>query len=364
MSRKRRVFDIDLPEDLEAKSAVIDEATSRGRGPMAAAIVENAEALQQRKSAAEIIRDENDTLAHEYVALREAGQVVASVALDKVHSTVMIRDRMEGDDPELQDLVISIRDLGLSNPIRVMEWPDGGGYELIQGFRRLSAYQALAQETGDAKWQKIPALVMKGDYDVAGLYRRMVDENVIRKDLSFAEMAFAAVNFANDPKTEAKDVGEAVAALYQSAAYSKRSYIRNFAFLLDEIGSSLKFPTHIPRALGVSLARAIKGADGLAATIATELAAHQSRDANEELTLLAKYTKQTEGTPDAITSAKPKGAGRRSSTKTTFHISSTAGQVKCTAAQGRLEIKVDRDFSAIDRARLEQAVADLIDGLA
>jgi ParB family chromosome partitioning protein len=32
--------------------------------------------------------------------------------------------------------------------------------------------------------------------------------------------------------------------------------------------------------------------------------------------------------------------------------------VKCTAAQGRLEIKVDRDFSAIERA-----IADLVDGL-
>ena len=30
---------------------------------------------------------------------------------------------------------------------------------------------------------------------------------------------------------------------------------------------------------------------------------------------------------------------------------------------GRLEIKVDRDFSSIDRARLEQAIASLIDGL-
>jgi ParB family chromosome partitioning protein len=331
---------------------------------MAAAIVENAEALQQRKSAAEVIREENDTLAHEYIALREAGQVVASIAIDQVHSTVMIRDRLEGDDPELQDLVTSIRDLGLSNPIRVMQWPDGGGYELIQGFRRLSAYQALAQETGDAMWREIPALVMKGDYDVAGLYRRMVDENVIRKDLSFAEMAFAAANFANDPKTEAKDVGEAVAALYQSAAYSKRSYIRNFAFLLDEIGPSLKFPTYIPRALGVSLARAIKGNEDLAAAIAAALVANPNRDADQELGLLGKFAKPGEAASAPDAAPKSSGAGRRASTKTTFHIGSTAGQVKCTAAQGRLEIKVDRDFSAIDRARLEQAVADLIDGLA
>ena len=55
--------------------------------------------------------------------------------------------------------------------------------------------------------------------------------------------------------------------------------------------------------------------------------------------------------------------GRASRTKTTFHIRSNAGQVKCTAAQGRLEIKVDRDFSSIERKRLEQAITALIDGL-
>ena len=56
-------------------------------------------------------------------------------------------------------------------------------------------------------------------------------------------------------------------------------------------------------------------------------------------------------------------SSRASRTKTTFHIRSNAGQVKCTAAQGRLEIKVDRDFSSIERKRLEQAITALIDGL-
>lgn len=364
MSRKRRVFDIDLPDDLETKSDTADAEPDRARGPMAAAIVENAEALQQRKSAAEVIRDENDALAHEFVALREAGHVVASVPLDQVHSTIMIRDRMEGDDPELLDLVTSIRELGLSNPIRVMQWPDGGGYELIQGYRRLSAYEHLARKTGDAKWREIPALVMVGEYDVAGLYRRMVDENVIRKDLSFAEMAFAAANFANDPKTDAKNIRDAVAALYQSAAYSKRNYIRNFAFVLEELGPDLRFPTHVPRALGVSLARALSSDESLTEKLIQELRRYPSRNAAQELEILAKYAKEDDGAGETSQTAKPKGKTKRANTKTTFHIGSTAGQVKCTAAQGRLEIKVDRDFSAIDRARLEQAVADLIDGLA
>ena len=79
----------------------------------------------------------------------------------------------------------SIRDLGLSNPIRVFERPDGTGYELVQGFRRLSAYKALSEaQAGQGGYDKIPALILPGEADIAGLYRRMVDENVIRKDLS------------------------------------------------------------------------------------------------------------------------------------------------------------------------------------
>ena len=66
---------------------------------------------------------------------------------------------------------------------------------------------------------------------------------------------------------------------------------------------------------------------------------------------------------DAAAAPKRSGTGQGGKTKTTFHITSRAGQVKCTAGPGRLEIKVDRDFSSIDRSRLERAIASLIDGL-
>jgi ParB family chromosome partitioning protein len=34
----------------------------------------------------------------------------------------------------------------------------------------------------------------------------------------------------------------------------------------------------------------------------------------------------------------------------------TVGEVRCTAAQGKVELRLDRDFSTVDRARLEAAV--------
>lgn len=373
MSRKRRVFDITLPEDdltpleLETKSA-----TAPRRGPMASAISENAEALQARKSAAEAIREENDALAHEYVARREAGGVVEDIPIDQVHTYMLTRDRMPGEDLELESLVTSIQELGLSNPIRVMPRPDGSGVELVQGYRRLTAYQTLFETTGDDEWARIPALVLPGAPDISSLYRRMVDENVIRKDLSFAEMARAAQNYAADPATEAENLNDAVAALFQSAAYSKRSYIRSFAYLLDQIGPYLAFPTEIPRALGVAVARALKERPEIKARIRDDLHDWNMRGVLDELGVLRRHIGEApvepDGDPDALTEQahQPKakrGVADPSKTKTTFDIRTSAGRVKCTAAVGRLEIKVDRDFSTIDRARLERAIAGLVDGL-
>lgn len=369
MSRKKRIFDIEMPDEPVAAPAPDTATAPARRGPMASAIAENAEALAARQSASQAIRDENDALAHEFVALRDAGHVVLNIPLDTVFTHLLVRDRLPGDDDELADLVTSLREIGLSNPIRVEARADGTGYELVQGFRRLSAYRVLLAETGDAAWGEIPALVQPSGEDVAGLYRRMVDENIIRKDLSFAEMATAANNFAADPAVKINDLKGAVAALFQSAPYSKRSYIRAFARLLDLIGPQLKYPTELPRALGVALARELDDKPELARLITADLADWDNRSVQDELNVLRRYARTDAfdlPLDTAKTPAKRAGgaaAADRDKTKTTFDLRTTHGRVKCTAGVGRLEIKVDRDFSAMDRARLERAIAALIDGL-
>ncbi|MEM1237408.1 MAG: ParB N-terminal domain-containing protein [Pseudomonadota bacterium] len=371
MSKKRRTFDIDLPDDLpeEVVAPAAEEAATAApparRGPMASAISENAEALSARRSAAEAIRQENDDLAHEYVALREAGQVVQQIALDDVSTELLIRDRMPSNhDEELEELVTSIREIGLSNPIRVVARP-GQGVELVQGFRRLSAYRRLRAEGGEG-WDTIPALIVAGEADIGGLYRRMVDENVVRKDLSFAEMAHIATVYAADPSTEVNDLKGAIGALFQSAPYSKRSYIRSFAYLMERLEKHLMFPTEIPRKLGLTLARRMKDFPEVTMEIIEELRGWENRSIEDELSVLRRHAvTNEEGIAEAaVANSKPaRAGGAGSKTKTTFHIKSSAGLVKCTAAEGRLEIKAKRDFSSIERQRLESAIAELIEGL-
>ena len=372
MNRKRKTFDIDLPD--EGGTASVEHSAPRRRGPMASAISENAEAGQERNRAVQAIREENDALAHEFVALRNAGHVIQLLPLADVHSTLLTRERMSAEDDELDELVTSIRDVGLSNPIRVLERPDGRGFELVQGHRRLNAYRKLFEETGDEEWASVPAAVMPdGPADMADLYRRMVDENVVRKDISFAEMAHAAQNFAADPATGTSDVDKAVAELFKSASYSKRSRIRSFVSLLEKLGGVLLHPTEISRNLGVALEAAMKRRPTLAAEIQAALNDGGNRDAGEELDILRRFVGELDSgeEPDASSALngdkeppqRSESAGQGARTKTTFHIESTAGQVKCTAAVGRLEIKAERDFSSIDRKQLERAITSLVDDL-
>ncbi|MEM6386098.1 MAG: ParB N-terminal domain-containing protein [Pseudomonadota bacterium] len=357
----KRVFDITLPDDIDV--GVVPEKKQKKRGPMASAVAENAGALQERKSAAEAIRDENNALAHEYVALRDAGHVVAQVPLDAVKTSMLVRDRLTAaDDAELEELVTSIRDIGLSNPIRVVAGPDGA-YELVQGFRRLTAYRQLHAADPTGGWDQIPALVVTDAPDIGGLYRRMVDENVVRKDLSFAEMAHAVRVYAGSPDTDAADVTAAVAALFQSAPYSKRSYIRSFAYLLTVLEDVLAHPTAIPRALGVSLARGLKEDAKALEALRTDLGSGAERSAAEELDVLRRHAGIKAEAGEEAAPSKPARTKGKSRSKTTFHLQSAAGQVKCTAAIGRLEIRVDRDFTSIERQRLEAAISALVEGL-
>jgi ParB family chromosome partitioning protein len=364
MSRKRRMFEIEVPAgEPETFPAGKDDFKAQRRGPMATAISETAESTRDRARLEADIRAENDALAQEHVRLKRAGLIVDLIPLDLIDTHKLIRDRAPAADFELAELMQSVRDIGLSNPIRVEPGRDGR-YELIQGWRRLTAFRKLLEETGDAEtWGVIPAgIAARGDA-LEQLYRRMVDENMVRKDISFAEMAQLALHYAMDPHTAEHDPDRAVAVLFKSAGYQKRSYIRNFIPVVQSLGGVLLYPQEIPRALGLALSQRLAEMPGLAAAIAAEFKDWDTRSIKDELDVLRRFAGQggdrSDEVPDPVKAAVPVlPAGRA---KTTFQISRPQGQAKCVAANGRLEIRLARDFSAIDRRRLEAAVAALLD---
>lgn len=351
MTKKRRMFDIDLPE--EPPVAPPAPAAGLRRGPMATAIGENAEALRERQQQESVIRAENDALAHEFVRLKKLGLITDLIPVDAIDADKLTRDRSRRLDPELEDLKASIRAIGLSNPIQV-EQTGAGRYELVQGWRRLAAFRALHAETGDDRYARIPAGMLARGETLDGLYRRMVDENLIRKDISWAEMARLARAYAEDPGVDCRDLDQAVNLLFASAAPQKRSYIRRFAFLMRQLEKVLEHPEAIPRALGLDLAQRLEADPALVAPLVARLRAAPQRDADTELAILRGFAGEVVPVSPPGNPVRGRPAAKRG--KTLLRLPLAMGEVKCTAAPGRVELQCDRDFSAVDRARLEAAV--------
>ncbi|WP_371170508.1 ParB/RepB/Spo0J family partition protein [Aliiroseovarius sp. 2305UL8-7] len=346
---KRRVFDIDFPEADAPAPPTSEPMAEPRRGPMASAISENSAAVEERQAVEAEIRAENDRLAHEHVRLKKAGLITDLIPLSAIRTDKLTRDRKPGRDEDLDELKASIRDVGLSNPIRV-EQVGEGAYELVQGFRRLSAFQELFDETGDEAFARIPAGLMAHGEELEMLYRRMVDENLVRRDISFAEMAELARGYVADPETSATTADEALTALFGSVSRQKRSYIKHFMALLDAIGSHLKFPEAIPRALGLMLEKRLMSEEGAVAKVRAALAAALVTTPEAELAVLRE---QTSPQPSAGKPSEPKPKGVA---KTTFRQDVKGGTVRCAASEGRIEMRIARDFSNVDRHRLEEAV--------
>lgn len=346
MSKKRRMFDIEFDDALEDVPAGTSENTGARRGPMASAINENADALRQRKDAEQAIREENDALAQEHVRLKKEGLITDLIPLDLIDTDKLTRDREPGRDDEIDELKQSILETGLSNPIRVER--AGERYELIQGFRRLSSFRELAEEVG-APYDRIPAVLNATGEDRRMLYRRMVDENLVRRGVSFGELAQLAIAYRNeDPNVT--NYHEAVELVFASASRQKRSHIRSFVELLGLTRGELRHVKAISRAMGNELLRKLN-ADG-AQGLLEALSAYPDRDEAAEQKVLRTWLAE-----------KPKKAAKETSGKTSLRMNRPEGVAKCIAAPGRVDLRLDRDFSTIDRAKLERALAKFFEVL-
>lgn len=371
MSKRRRMFDIDVPEAAmetfpAGKTSEATETEARRRGPMAMAVRESAAAVAERAAIEVAVREENDRLAHEHVRLKRLGLVTDLIPLDRIDTARLRRDRSAGPDDELPELMASIVDIGLSNPIRVEPGATEGRYELVQGWRRLEAYRRLLEETGEERWRYIPAGMLAAGDSIERSYRRMVDENLVRRDISFAEMAMLAQAYAADPEIPCANLHDAVTELYASAGYQKRSYIRAFAELLDMLDGLLSHPEVIPRNLGLDVRRQIGAGDPGLGDLLQALRAHPDRSADMELAILRGFVGQQEtvparkpGAPGATASG---GQGVRKS-RTSFRFAGSSGEIRCTAADGKLELRGATDFSSVERRKLEAAVAAFLAAL-
>lgn len=317
----------------------------RNVGPMGAAVRDAAESLQETTEAKVEQRRQNANDAKAYRAAQDEGRLLTSVPLADVQTTDLPRDRLDLEgvaaSTEMEELRASIRERGQKEPVELYR-DAAGQLQLKKGWRRFTALSQLFAETGDARFATITARIEVGEGDRLARYIDMVEENVVREDLSFAEMAQVAILAAQDAETDEVDPDAMVLRLYGSLHKMKRSYIRNFVFLLSALGDDLNFPKAVPRNLGAEVARALKSV-GEAATLRARLRACGTEV--EQNTVLAKFLEKK-----PVDATKPKPAERKE--KREFHV----GDMKVTARKGECRIVCDDDFVGLPKAQLEHAV--------
>ena len=239
----------------------------------------------------------------------EEGRVVQQLAPRAIVAEHLVRDRISYSREEMDELVASVRANGVRTPIEVT--PLERGWGLISGWRRLQAVQILRAE-GQGGFETIPAIV-RTPHDAGAAYADMVEENEVRAQLTPYERGRIAVVAAGQgafPDTET-----AVARLYAAASKAKRSKIRSFALVHEELGDLLQFPTELSEKAGLRLAAALR--DGLAGRLRDALETGMGVDPASEWELLAPVLTAHEADlrPDPARGGRPRGPTRRRRTR-------------------------------------------------
>ncbi|WP_099827908.1 ParB/RepB/Spo0J family partition protein [Oceaniglobus indicus] len=318
----------------------------RSVGPMGAAVRDTAVNLKETTEAKVVQRRQN---AEDAKAFREAqaeGRVLTALPLSQIATDELPRDRMDLDavagSDEMEELKASIRERGQKEPIEVYVGADGQ-YQLKKGWRRLTALSQLFAETGSDDFARVVARIETGQGDRLDRYIDMVEENVVREDLSFAEMAQVAITAASDEGVGHGDADALVGRLYASLHKMKRSYIRSFVYLLTELGSDLRWPKDISRNLGVDVARLLKSGQGDVDKLRRDLATVTGRE--DQARALAAFVKSAA----APTARRAADAPRE---KFEFHH----GDLKVTARRGECRIVSPMDFTKVPRPVLDRAI--------
>lgn len=309
---RRRQLEAPSAETLKAISDGIDRDMARSSGlrPPIADVV--ADAALHASPLPHADREQNARDRADAERLRgaqEKGLVAVELPLDDILADAMTRDRMALDEDEMQELMSSISLNGVRLPIEVHESPvgeSGSKYNLISGFRRLTALRRLHAANPDGSFASIPAFVRKPKNAVAPLVA-MIEENEIRSGLSQYERGRAAAMAVYDGIFSSLD--EAVNVLFQSASKAKRSKIRSFALIHEELGDMLQHATSLNERQCLRIAAGLRAGATEALRSALEQTAVKS--AGEEWECLVPVLEQAESAPQ-----DPSRGGRPKSDKT------------------------------------------------
>ena len=122
----------------------------------------------------------------------------------------------------------------------------------------------------------------------------------------------------------------------------------------------LKFPEDIARAQGLDLLKRLEDHKSQREVLLGMLKERDASDVAAEAEVIRTYLSQT---PQAQIRLEKKKLASRAVAKTTFRLQRPEGVAKCTVSDGRVELRLNKDFSGIERQRLEKAVAAFMNAL-
>lgn len=221
--------------------------------------------------------------ARDALAWREAesrGAILLDVPLDEIVMEHLVRDRMVVSAEAMDELKVSIRANGLRAPIEVMVLANGK-YGLISGWRRVTALRDLVEEGGPATARAI----LRSGAELGATYTAMVEENELRAQLSPYERGRICVVAADRGAFSSPDA--AVEAIFAAASKAKRSKIRSFALIHEELGDMLTWPTDLSERNGLRLAHALR--HGAASSIRFDLVRRGREGAASEWAVMEPY---------------------------------------------------------------------------
>lgn len=192
-----------------------------------------------------------EEVSAELASARAEGRLVQKLRTSQIDVGHLMRDRVMIDSADMAALMASIRARGQQAPIEVLE-TKRGTFGLISGWRRLSALGRLYEETGDPQFAFVNALVRQ-PASAQQAYVAMVEENEIRVGLSYYERAQIVARTVQAGVYP--DSKKALQTLFASASRAKRSKIKSFLPIVQELGGALHHPAAIGERMGLELSQ-------------------------------------------------------------------------------------------------------------
>jgi ParB family chromosome partitioning protein len=282
---KRRKLEAPNPDDMQRiEDEFRRETTPRPlSAPISQIAAESAQSATPESPAIRVERAKDKADAEALRAAQADGRLLLNLALKDIEPDAMVRDRTVLDAAEMEELKASIEANGLRLPIEVFTLPQKNNerqtYGLLSGYRRLRAVHALASDG------KLPAsikAIIRTPDAMGGAFAAMVEENEVRASLSHFERGRIVVIAAQQGAFPS--VTDAVNGLFPVASKAKRSKIRSFAVIFEELGDLLGFPESLKERDGLRLAAALRS--GAQKPLRDVLATGQGVDALSEWAML------------------------------------------------------------------------------